>query len=69
MTEVDWNEVDYATIVDKENRNIQIWSKYSGKFLGAVRLDENLETWTPHFASGTKYLPINWAVEKLKKSL
>ena len=69
MVEVDWNEIDYATIVLEESRTIQIWSRYSGKFLGAVKLDENLETWTPFFSSGTKYMPINWAVEKLKKSL
>ena len=69
MAEVDWNEIDYATIVSKESRTIQIWSKYSGKFLGAVKLDENLSTWTPFFSNGTKYMPINWAVEKLKKSL
>lgn len=69
MSEVDWNEIDYNTIIHKETRYIEIWSTNSGNFLGAVELDKNLETWTPFFAKGTNYLPINWAVEKLKKSL
>ena len=52
--------------------SIWIWDAKTQKYLGKVELDDNDEecTWTPVYASKeVKYLPINWAVEKLKNYL
>lgn len=66
---MDKNELDYAVIIREELRDVQIWNRNTGKFLGAVKLDEDLSSWTPFYATGIKYLPIIWAVEKLQKSI
>lgn len=50
--------------------SIWIWDKETQQYLGRIEVDNDKETWTPVYSSKeVKYLPINWAVKKLKNYL
>lgn len=59
----------YSYIISEVTRTIQLWNRIDGKFLGSILLDEDMNTWTPFYATGIDYLPINWAVEILISEL